>query len=122
MADIYTHLRELGVAFFFFNEQPLNNITPIYFYSICIKNIDIPCDLTISMIAEDKNVFNEKELTVIKNALNLGNTIKNKFKINSKPKISWVGCYTQSDSPVDLVIDNYKFSLIYCPQVFDFIL
>ena len=111
MADIYTHLRELGVAFFFFNEQPLNSITPTYFHSICIKNIDIPYDLTIAMIAEDKNVFNEKELAVIKNALNLGKAIKNKFKINSKPKISWVGCHTQSDSPVDLVINNYKFSL-----------
>ena len=71
MADIYTHLRELGVAFFFFNEKSLTDITPTYFHSVCVKNINISCDLTISMLASNENAFDEKELSIIKNALKL---------------------------------------------------
>ena len=67
MADIYTHLRELGVAFSFFNKKDLSDITPEYFYEICTKNIDMPCKLTMQMIALDSDVFNERELNIIKN-------------------------------------------------------
>ena len=111
MADIYTHLRELGVAFFFFNEKSLTDITPTYFHSVCVKNINISCDLTISMLASNENAFDEKELSIIKNALKLGETIQSKFQINKNPNITWVGCDTQSNTPIDLIIDNYRFSL-----------
>lgn len=111
MADIYTHLRELGVAFFFFNKKSLKEITPTYFHSICLENINISCALTISMLANNENAFDEKELSIIKNALKLGQTIKDKFQINNKPNVTWVGCDTQSNTPIDLIIDNYKLSL-----------
>ncbi|MGN0006108.1 MAG: hypothetical protein ACI37Z_09105 [Candidatus Gastranaerophilaceae bacterium] len=111
MADIYTHLRELGVAFSFFNKKDLSNITPKYFYEICNKNIGMPCELTMQMIASNSNSFNEKELIILKNALKLGNLIKEKFNIKDNPKITWVGCDTQSDTPIDLIINQYKFSL-----------
>lgn len=111
MADIYTHLRELGVAFSFFNKKDLSNITPEYFYEICLNNINISCKLTIQMISLNPVRFNEKELVIIKNALKLGALIKEKFKIKPNPKITWIGCDTQSDTPVDLIIDKYKFSL-----------
>ncbi|WP_448822080.1 hypothetical protein, partial [Cetobacterium sp.] len=87
MADIYTHLRELGVAFSFFNKKDLSNITPEYFYEICTKNIDLPCKLTIQMIAANSDTFNERELTIIKNAIKLGSIIKEKFDIKDNPKI-----------------------------------
>lgn len=111
MADIYTHLRELGVAFSFFNKKDLSDITPEYFYEICTKNIDMPCKLTMQMIALDSDVFNERELNIIKNAIKLGNLIKENINIKTNPKIMWVGCDTQSNTPIDLIIDQYKFSL-----------
>ena len=111
MADIYTHLRELGVAFSFFNRKNLSNITPEYFCEICAKNVTMPCKLTMKMISSNPNVFNERELTIIKNAIKLGVLIKEKFNIKADPKITWVGCDTQSDTPIDLIINQYKFSL-----------
>ncbi len=111
MADIYTHLRELGVAFFFFSKKSIEVITPAYFFEICSKNIEIHCDFNIKMIARNKNEFTTREKETIKNAEKLAEAIKNNFKISKNPKIIWVGCDTQSDSPIDLIIDDYKFSL-----------
>ncbi len=111
MANIYTHLRELGVAFYFYNQRNIENITPAYFWDVCIKNIKLTPVIDISMIANNVNAFNEKEIEIIKNASKLGSTIKEKFNLPNNPKISWVGCDTQSDSPIDLIIDKYKFSL-----------
>jgi hypothetical protein len=111
MADIYTHLRELGVAFSFFNKKDLLDITPKYFYEICVNNVNMSCKLTIQMLAINSENFNEKELTVIKNAIKLGKLIEENFNIENKPKITWVGNDTQSDSPIDLIIDKYRFSL-----------
>jgi len=111
MADIYTHLRELGVAFSFFNKKSIHYITPEYFLDICKQYVNIPMNFDISMIANNKNCFSEREIETLSNALRLGNVIKEKFNISDKPQIIWVGCETQSDSPVDLIIDNYKFSL-----------
>ncbi|MCD7780891.1 MAG: hypothetical protein LUH05_09505, partial [Candidatus Gastranaerophilales bacterium] len=111
MADIYTHLRELGVAFSFFNKKNLKEITPAYFLEICIKNIELETELNLSMIANDFNFFNDREIEILQNALKLGNAIKHNFKIADNPKICWVGNDTQSDTPIDLIIDKYRFSL-----------
>lgn len=111
MADIYTHLRELGVAFSFFNEKDISDITPKYFYKICIENVNMSCELTIQMLAINSDNFSEKEFAIIKNAIKLGKLIKKNFNIENNPKITWVGCDTQSDSPIDLIIDKYRFSL-----------
>ncbi len=111
MADIYTHLRELGVAFSFYNNKNIDEITPKYFLEMCFKNIEMEMQVDISMIANNHDAFNEKEIEIINNAIKLGIAIKEKFNISCNPKITWVGYDTQSNSPVDLIIDKYKFSL-----------
>ncbi|MFI3301126.1 MAG: hypothetical protein R3Y28_06870 [Candidatus Gastranaerophilales bacterium] len=111
MADIYTHLRELGVAFSFFNKNNIEEISPVYFLQICNKHIKSGTTINISQIAENTLSFTGRELETIKNAIKLGDAIKEQFKISDNPKIAWLGNDTQSDSPVDLIIDEYKFSL-----------
>lgn len=111
MADVYTHLRELGVAFSFFNRKDLNDITPMYFFETCEKYIEIPCEFKLSMVANSPDCFSDKEITIIKNALKLGVAIRQNFSISSNPNIVWVGCDTQSNTPIDLIIDEFKFSL-----------
>ena len=111
MADIYTHLRELGVAFSFYNKKNIDEITPEYFLEICVKNIEMAMRIDISMIANNQYAFNKKEIEIINNAIKLGNAIKENFNISHYPKIVWVGYESQSNSPIDLVIDKYKFSL-----------
>ncbi len=112
MADIYTHLRELGVGFSFYNDKhDLEDITPTYFLEVCRGNI-IGCEpLQINQIAKNKLSFGKNELSIIKNANNLGKKIKEYFSIPNKPKIIWTGLQTQSNSTIDLIIENIPFSL-----------
>jgi len=111
MADIYTHLRELGVAFSFYCSRPIDEITPKYFFETCCKNIKMTANIDISRIANNPEMFNAKELEIINNSIKLGKAIKENFNLPPHPEITWVGCFTQSDSPIDLIIDKYKFSL-----------
>ena len=112
MADVLTHLRELGVGFSFFNDKcELEEITPSYFLEVCKSNITGCESLQIKQIAKDKLSFGKNELNVIKNAKNLSCKIKEHFSTPDNPKIIWTGLQTQSDSVIDLIIENIPFSL-----------
>lgn len=111
MADIKTNLRELSVAYYFFNDiDSLKNINPSSFLNVCNNNVE-NCNLQLWQIAYDKNKFSNEELQIIFNGYNLGEKIRKLFSINQNPKIYWLGTETQSGVTIDLIIENYKFSL-----------
>ncbi len=111
MADILTHLRELSVGFYFFNVRDICEIEPAYFLTVCKANITNAEKLSIKDVTTNVNHFSEQELRVIINGLKLGSVIKDKFNISQSPNIKWTGADTQCGSTVDIVIDNYSFSL-----------
>ncbi|MBK8944173.1 MAG: hypothetical protein IPM32_02780 [Ignavibacteriae bacterium] len=110
MGDVLTNLRELSVGFSFYNNKPIDTIKPNYFFE-SIKNISNTNHLTISNIAKNDISFNPQELDTILNGLKLGEKIKEIFSIKANPKICWTGTETQSDSVVDIIIDDNRFSL-----------
>jgi len=112
MADILTHLRELSVGVYFFNKQEsLDNISPSYFLEICIKHIKNCSRLSLELISSNSNCFNKQEKDIINNGFKLAKIIQNSFNISNSPNIIWVGPDTQCGSTVDLIINEYRFSL-----------
>ena len=111
MADILTHLRELSVGFVFASKKSIKDIDPEYFLKICRENIKNCENLDIAQISKDMTCFGKTELNTVNNGLQLGNAIRKYFKISEKPSINWLGGCTQSGTVVDLIIDQYRFSL-----------
>ncbi len=111
MADIKTNLRELSVGFYFYRGQVSVPITPNYFLDICVNNITNCWGLDVRSIASNATNFTPEEIQIIDNGSKLGKAIQDIFKIGAKPRIWWEGFKTQSGEAVDLIIDNFRFSL-----------
>ena len=115
MADIKTHLRELGVGvaihrILYKQADKFEVISPKLFY-------EISCTLfkqqDIESIQSDfkKLAFSDTENAILKNSFELALVMVRTFKFNKTDKIVWCGGDSQSSSPVDLVIGKYSFSL-----------
>lgn len=111
MADILTNLRELSVALFFYNGKRLSEIDPQYFLSQVKKYVKNTQHLSPFNLSNSGNAFNSLELNTIQNGFALGSVIKQKLHVAPQPQITWLGLQTHSDSPTDLQIEKYRFSL-----------
>jgi hypothetical protein len=113
MADVLTHLRELGVGFFFYEwHKRLEDITPSFFLEVCKNNIKNCQSLKKSDISSSTgDFFSEREINTIKNGFKLASKIQEIFNICKNPYIVWSGKNSQSGNTIDLVIDKYRFSL-----------
>lgn len=111
LADIKTHLRELSVGFYFYNDRTLSQITPSYFLDVCRKNIVNCVDLDLRNIASIADSFTANELQIIKNGLKLGKVIQDIFSLGKNPHVFWTGLSTQSGVSTDLIINGVRFSL-----------
>lgn len=114
MADIKTHLRELSVGVWFYQKNcTVNDIKPSDFLATAQSYIEGTKSLLLHQIALSESSFNREEKEIIANGFRLSRKIASlrSFNIGAKPKISWSGFDTQSGSTIDLIIDNYKFSL-----------
>jgi hypothetical protein len=110
MADIKTNLRELSVGFYFFDNKT-GNPSPSEFLSVCKNNI-VNCSwLDVRNIASNEQSFSYDEAQIIRNGLKLGKAIKDVFNLSDKPEVTWEGLNTQSGEAVDLIINNFRFSL-----------
>ncbi len=111
MANILTNLRELSVAFFLNapSSDP-KSITPQIFAENCNRNIT-HCKITVNNIASDLRQFNQAEKAVIINGFNLAIEFRKILGIIQTPNIQWVGNHKKSDSPEDLIVNDYKLSL-----------
>jgi len=111
MADISTNLRELSVAFFLISPSKyFPSINPQLFTEFCNKHIE-NCNIDITHISSNNIKFNSDALAILKNGFNLAVKLRETLGINGIKNIQWVGNLTQSDSPVDLIVNDYKLSL-----------
>jgi len=111
MADILTHLRELGVGYGILRTEVLKN-NPKKFLEFCHENIKDCSHLKHENITRNKVKFSKEEYAVLLNAFKLGRHIHSLDIINNeKPIITWQGKDTQSGTPFDLMVDSIPFSL-----------
>ena len=111
MADILTHLRELGVGYGILRTEVLKN-NPKKFLVFCHENIKDCSHLKHENITRNKVKFSKEEYAVLLNAFKLGRHIHSLDIINNeKPIITWQGKDTQSGTPFDLMVDSIPFSL-----------
>ena len=115
MADIKTHLRELGVVaglYLLMREEEINidKLKPKDFFDICLKSLELQ-DLKLTKISVADGNFSELEKKIIKNSSELAKAIFTSFKLNKNDKIKWCGGNTQKDDPIDLIVGKYSFSL-----------
>lgn len=111
MADILTNLRELSVAFFLVSpQQSPHNLLPNNFHETCNNKIH-NCNINLNSIAVNPARFSDTELLTIINGQKLAHKICELFKLEQITKILWVGNQTQSDSPVDLIVNDINLSL-----------
>lgn len=115
MADIKTHLRELGVVaglYLLMREEEINidKLKPKEFFNICLKSLESQ-DLKLTKISVASGNFSELEKKIIKNSSELAKAIFTSFKLNKNDKIKWCGGNTQKDDPIDLIVGKYSFSL-----------
>jgi len=115
MADIKTHLRELGVAVgvsLLFKEGKCNldDIDPRLFYNLCSTTLT-SFDFVSLKSDLDRKDFTSSELTILDNSFELARAIYKNFKLKVTDKIIWCGANSHSESPVDLIIGEWRFSL-----------
>ncbi|HBG7674923.1 TPA: hypothetical protein KRE78_002564 [Clostridioides difficile] len=115
MADIKTHLRELGVGLAVHSHVNKYNIdfsslTPREFFNMC-KNV-FSNDISVGENILSLDYLTDDNLSIIKNSFDLGELIINKIpSLSSSSIYYWFGCDTQKNDPIDLQIDEFKFSL-----------
>lgn len=117
MADLKTHLRELGVATFvgILRENLPISVKDIQdgntFFQLSksmIKN-DISKAVNLTLIT----AFNSEEMQILQNAYRLASYIVNcgYFSISQDDVILWLGYDSQKGDPIDVQIGKYGFSL-----------
>jgi hypothetical protein len=111
MANILTNLRELSVAFFLNSpSQKPQSITPQLFTETCNNNIT-NCNIAVGNIVSNNLGFNQSEMAAINNGYKLAMKFRKILSISQIPIIKWVGNQQESDSPEDLIVNNFKLSL-----------
>lgn len=117
MADIKTHLREIGVATtvgLLIKKIPFT-IDDLYssskFYSLSKMVIDNDISSASNILEFEK--FTGEYKTIIDNSYKLGKKIfdSQEFNFTKDDTILWLGNDTQKGDPIDLKIGNYSFSL-----------
>lgn len=112
MADIKTNLRELSVILGIqgYSLSNLSKLDPAGFIKIVRNSIGTKVDQAnnLSSLA----TFSNDHLSIIKNGINLGDTILKLLPTLKKPyKIDWLGFDVQKEDPIDLTINGLGFSL-----------
>jgi hypothetical protein len=111
MADLLTNLRELSVAFFLNSpSQKPQSINPLLFTEVCNNNVT-NCNIAINNIASNSSEFTKSEIVVLKNGYKLAMKFRKTVGISKTPVIQWVGNQKVSDSPEDLIVNDFKLSL-----------
>lgn len=115
MADTKTHLRELGVAvgISMLLKQEVcttEDLTPNYFYKICSDVLDSSELVLIKSELEEEN-FTPSQLVILNNSFELARAIYKTFELKKTTQIVWCGANNHSESPIDLIIGELKFSL-----------
>jgi len=117
MADIKTHLRELSVAttvgvIASGKELYLSAMYDSIKFLALAKSV-ICNDISSADNLLDYPIFTGELRTIVDNGYKLGIKIleSREFNISKKPVIRWLGNDTQKGDPIDIVIDDYAFSL-----------
>ncbi len=117
MADIKTHLRELSVATTVGILASGKDLKPSDMYN-SENFFELASSVISNNIASAKNLlaypyFRGELKTIVDNGYKLGIKILNskEFIISSSPLIEWLGNNTQKGDPIDIIIDDYAFSL-----------
>ncbi len=117
MADIKTHLRELSVATTVgvVASGKALHLSDMYDSRkfLALANSVICNDISSADNLLDYPKFTGELRTIVDNGFKLGIKIleSKKFHISKKPMIRWLGNDTQKGDPVDILIDDYAFSL-----------
>ena len=117
MADIRTHLRELSVAttvgiIASGKELHLSDMYDSRKF-LALANSVICNDISSADNLLDYPKFTGELRTIVDNGFKLGIKIleSREFHISKKPVIRWLGNDTQKGDPIEIVIDDYAFSL-----------
>ncbi len=115
MADIKTHLRELGVAVSVYlllrnQGEKLDKLSPKEFYELCSLALESQNILTTKTALRGRT-FSVGEKKILNNSTELAKAILASFDIDKTDKIVWCGGDRQVKTPVDLMIGEYHFSL-----------
>lgn len=114
MADIKTHLRELGVLVGIKIQIEKSDLT---FESISNSSF---CNIIDGILSKEKHnyynnirniAFTQAERGIIKNAFALSSLIIKKLGITNIKSMDWFGFNTGKDEPYDIEINNLFFSL-----------
>lgn len=117
MADIKTHLRELSVATTVGVVASGNRLQLSDMYDsrkfIALANSVICNDISSADNLLKYPKFTGELKTIVDNGIKLGiKILKSKeFNLSINPTIDWLGNDTQKEDPIDIVIDDYAFSL-----------
>ncbi|MBQ6848827.1 MAG: hypothetical protein IJN76_02085 [Clostridia bacterium] len=117
MADIKTHLRELSVATtvgVIANGKELHLSDMYNSRKFLQMASSVICnDISTANNLLDYPIFTGEMKTIVDNGFKLGKKIleSREFHISKNPEIMWLGNDTQKGDPVDIVIDDYAFSL-----------
>lgn len=111
MANLQTTLREISVIY---GIHVLLNGEPAVLNSdsfIQILSIYLPKD-QIALISQfDLNFQHEIKKAILNNGISLAKAIVEVFKLENPVKIRWTGLISQSETPIDLWINDLPFSL-----------
>jgi hypothetical protein len=111
MADYKTNLRELSVLVGIINLINKNEL--VYSCDLFFNQLKtiIPFNEQIYIRNLNSLDFNENDISIIKNGYKLANEIIKKFKISKIYNYEWLGYKIDKDNPVDLIINDFNFSL-----------
>lgn len=117
MADIKTHLRELSVATTVGIVASGRKLHPSDMYDsrnfLALAHSVICNDISSADNLLNHPKFTGELRTIVDNGFKLGIKIleSREYHISKKPMIKWLGNDTQKGDPIDIVIDDYAFSL-----------
>lgn len=114
MASLKTVVRELGVVYW--TDRILQDeikdpseINPDEFYSICEKHLGQEVENASNLKGREK--FYSNKVSILKNAFWLSKRLIEVLEINEIDNIDWIGPETQSEVPLDLIINGNRISL-----------
>ncbi|MGI6593715.1 MAG: hypothetical protein ACOX24_01330 [Christensenellales bacterium] len=116
MADLKTELRETSVivgALFYTNAlitRKKESLLDISTY-VNVLNNALQEDFQYAKNIIELKSFSDTHINIIKNGLKLAKRIVNSLKISKISTVKWLGYVTQKSSPIDIVINDYGFSL-----------
>lgn len=114
MASIKTIVRELGVVYW--TDRIIQNkikdpaeITPEEFYSICENHLGNEIENASKLKGREK--FYSNKVSILENTFWLSKRLIEVLDIDQIKRVNWIGPETQSEVPLDLIINGNRISL-----------